>query len=265
MNPVSGLIHRFGVHAVTGLQVLALLPPTVLTIAERGFHMFQVLMAAAIAALVWEAVFALVRKQPLSAHGVTTAMIVTVLAPSDLLLWQLAVAVSLGVVIGELIFGGRGFGFLNAAAVSLALLGISFPGLQLAAPTLLIALASLPGAVLLVLAGLLSWRVLVATVIGFAVAGLLAFDSFNAIAVFAGLTFGLVFLIGDPTGSATTGPGRWAYGLLAGALIVLFSGGTMAVTPQAMVSSAVLVGVFAPLIDHLAVLANAHLRGRRHV
>lgn len=265
MNPLSRLIHRFGVRAMTGLQVLALTPPVLVSIGERGFHMFQVLLAAAITAVIWEAVFALLRKQPLSAHGLTTAMIVTVFAPADLPLWQLAVAVSLGVVVGELIFGGRGFGFLNAAAVSLALLGISFPGLQLATPTLPVALATLPGAMFLLLAGLLSWRVLVAVVVGFATAGFLAQGTFDAMAMFAALSFGLVFLIGDPVASATTAPGRWVYGLLAGALIVLFSGGKMEVLPEAIVSAAVLVCVFAPMIDHLAVLANARIRSRRHV
>lgn len=261
MRFLAELIHHRGLHAVTALQVAALAPPLVIALGERGFHSFQILVAAAITALVWETAFALLRKQTLGLHGLTTAMIVTVFAPADLPLWQLSVAVTLGVVLGELVFGGRGFGFLSAAAASLALLSISFPGLELAAASEAVAVAALPGAVLLMAAGLLSWKIVLAVPAGLVLASLVAGVALDPFTAFVALAFGLVFLIGDPTAAASTGPGRWAYGLLAGALIVLFGG---PVAPAAIVSAAVLASVFTPLIDHLAVLASAGIAGRRH-
>ena len=266
MTALTTFIHHRGVHAMTVLQALALTPPVVLAIVERGFHTFQLLVVAAITALVWEAVFAALRRHPIGVHGLTTAMIVTVFTPADLPLWQLSVAVSLGAVIGELIFGGRDFGFLNAAAVSLALLVISFPGIALSEPTMTIAIATLPGAAVLLVSGLVSWRVIVAVVAGFALASLIAGDPLSATGLFVGLVFGTVFLLCDPVAAASTGPGRFVYGLLAGALIVLFNmAGDGAVAPEAIVSTAVLASVFAPMIDHLVVLANAQMRSRRHV
>lgn len=261
MRLLTDLIHARGIQAVTALQALALAPPLVVAIGERGFHTFQILAAAAITALVWEAVFALLRRKSLSAHGLTTAMIVTVFAPADLLLWQLSIAVTLGVVLGELVFGGRGFGFLSAAAASLALLSISFPGLALSEPTLAVAAAGLPGAALLMAAGLLSWKIVVAVPAGIVLVGLAAGATLDPVAFVIGLTFGLAFLIGDPIAAASTGPGRWAYGLLAGGLVALFGGPS---DPAAIVSAAVLASVFAPLIDHLAVLASARTARRRH-
>jgi Na+-transporting NADH:ubiquinone oxidoreductase subunit B len=264
MTLLSDLLHRRGVAAASALQILALLPPVAVVVAERGFGAFQILVAGAITALFWEALFASTRKQKLSAHGLTTAMIVAVFAPADLPVWQLAVVMSLGVIIGELVFGGRGFGFLNAAAVSLALMAISFPGVTFAAPDIALALACLPGAALLFAAGLLSWQIVIATLAGFGLAGLAAGAPFEPVAVFAGLTFAIVFLIGDPVAAATTVPGRFVYGLLAGALIALFGGAELPIDPGAIVPAAVLVSVFAPMIDHILVLATMRLAERRH-
>ena len=111
-------------------------------------------LAALVTALVWEGTFATLRGRVLSFHGVTTGLIVTLVLPPEVAVWQIAFAVSLGVILGELVFGGRGFGFVPPAAVALSLLLISFPDLQLQQSTLALAIASLPGAVLLLAMGL---------------------------------------------------------------------------------------------------------------
>ena len=265
MTVLSGLLNRRGMTGVTLLQAAALAPPLAVAVAERGFPVVQVLVAAAVVALAWEAVFATVRRQPLGFAGLTTAIIVAVFAGPDVPFWPLAVTLSLGVVVGELIFGGRGFGFVNAGAVSLALLGLSVPGLALAVPSAALALACLPGAVLLVATGLLNWRVLIAVPAGVLAAAALADMPVDPVGLAIGLSFGLVFLFGDPLAGAVTAPGRWVYGVLAGALVVLFSGTADGIAPGAIVSASVLASVFAPTIDHLAVLAAERLRERRHV
>ena len=76
------------------------------------------------------------------------------------------------------------------------------------------------------------------------------------------LAFGLIFLISDPVSSATTDPGRWIYGALGGALIVVFSP-VAGVTTEAVVFSALMASVFAPLIDHLVVLAHTRRKAGR--
>ncbi len=247
---------------VTLTQSAALLPPVVAAIMAGGTAMLGVLATALAVTLLWELAFAQIRKRDLTWHGLTTALIVTAMLPADTVLWQLGVALTLGVVLGELVFGGRGFGFLSAAAASLAFLSFSFPGATLADPGGWIAAAALPGAVLLLLTGLISWRVLLAAGLAFALAGALAGLALSPVEVVPALLFGLVFLTCDPVAAASTNAGRWLYGAVAGGLIVVFGGTGATPDPAALVFATLLGSIFAPLLDHLVVLEHARRRGR---
>lgn len=249
---------------VTALQAFAIAPPFVVDLATRGPALAALFVTALVAALFWETLFAFARHSDLTAHGLTTAMLVTLFLPLEMAPWQAVLAVSLGVVLAELVFGGRGFGFVNAAAASLALLAFSFPALALHPTALPVALACLPGLLALMLAGLLSWRVLVATAIVSAVAiATLGTSAPGGMALAVGLTLGLIFFIADPMAAATTNLGRWAYGALAGFLVAVFAGfSTAGMTPQSVIFAALLASIFAPLLDHLMVIANAARRRR---
>lgn len=264
MIRVASCLAHWGVAGVTVAQVLALLPPVAVAMLQAGLPKLVLLVAAAITVLFWEALFAVVRKRWISVHGMTVALIVAVLIPTDLPIWQIAVVLSLGLVLGELIFGGRGFGFLAPATVSLSLLVFSFPQAGLAAVSPEVALAIVPGAVLLLFLGLISWRVILGA--GLAVLALLALQGLpiDPVLISPALIFGLVFLICDPTAAASTNPGHWLYGGLTGILIVLFSGSDGAIPTETVVFAALLSSVFAPLIDHIVVLANVTRRRRRH-
>ena len=260
---IPSYLRRPGLGHVSFAQGVALLFPVAFTAARDPEVFVLFLCVALIAALIWEALFAALRKQSYSLHGVTTGLIVSVLAPVDLNLWQLAMMVSLGVVFGELAFGGRGFGFLNAATVTLSLLIISFPEIRLQTPQTGIAIGSIAGAVLLVFLGLLSWRVLIGAgggiLLGWSLSGFPPEPAPVGIAV----VFGLVFLIGDPISAASTSVGRWLYGALSGGLIVLFSQDGTPIS-HAVVFAALLASIFAPFIDHLVVLAHARRRSGGH-
>ena len=109
---------------------------------------------------------------------------------------------------------------------------------------------ALPGGAALLLAGLLSWRVLLATLAGFA--GLAAVTGLpdDPALVLSALAFGLIFLVADPMGGACTNWGRVLYGLLVGAMAALFQPvGAPAPPPEALVFAALVGGVFAPLLD----------------
>ena len=105
---------------------------------------------------------AVLRHRAFKPHGITTAAIFTLFVPPDMLLWHLVVVLSLGTVIGEHVFGGRGFAFLSPATVALALGLLSLPNMVLAAPDPVIALACIPGAVLLIAIGMLSVQIVLA-------------------------------------------------------------------------------------------------------
>ena len=264
MNRAHALLAHWGVTGVTTAQGLALLPPVAIVMLQNGQPKWIMLAVAVGVALFWETLFAILRKRTISVHGLTTALIVAVFVPTDLPVWQLTITLSLGVVLGELIFGGRGFGFLAPATVSLALLVFSFPQAGLASLSPETALAVLPGAVLLLSLGLICWRVIVATVLAVLVLPVAQGLPIDPISIATALAFGLVFLICDPTAAASTDPGRWVYGILSGGLIVLLSGGITPVPSEAVIFAALLASIFAPLIDHLVVLGNAARRRRRN-
>lgn len=250
---------------VTFVQLIALATPVAVSLVERGAAQVALLLTAAVTCLVWELAFNLIRRRSLTWHGVTVALIFAVLVPETVPAWQVVVAVSLGFVFGELVFGGRGFGIVSGAAAAAGFLVFSFSGTGLSASSEIMALATIPGAALLLAAGLVSWRALVSTaivLIGFTVVpgGAVGLPHAAVSVVFA-----LVFLIGDPAAGASTNPGRWVFGALAGLLIVLFDTETDPdIALAAVVFASLLASVFAPLIDHLAVALIVRRRGRRH-
>ncbi|AKH98993.1 Na+-transporting NADH:ubiquinone oxidoreductase, subunit NqrB [Hoeflea sp. IMCC20628] len=263
--------HRMRQHAgwtparVTLVQMLALAAPIAVKLVEQGTAMAAVLVTALVTSLVWDLAFALIRGRTPSWHSLSTALIITVLIPSTLPLWQVAMAASFGMVFGELVFGGRGYGIVPAAAAAAGFLVFSFSGAELSSSNQAMALATLPGAVLLLAGGLVSWRVLVPVVAVLAVAGFAQGDISGFFETLIAVAFGMVFLIGDPVAAASTNLGRWVYGALAGLLIVVFD--TLAgpaVAPAAIVFASLLASLFAPLIDYAAVAVILRRRRQAH-
>jgi Na+-transporting NADH:ubiquinone oxidoreductase subunit B len=251
--------------AVTILQCVALLPAVLVAVSEYGFPAGQAAAVAIAVSLLWEIIFAISRRRQVALGSVTTALILTVMLPGTVSILHLAMAVSFGVVLAELVFGGRGFGFLSPAVAALAFLAFSFPGSQIAGSTLLIAIATLPGAVLLLVTGLISWRVLASAGATFAALTLLLDGIGEPNTVMAAVAFSLVFLVADPLAGPSTNPGRWLYGVLVGGLAVFFGVQSGASTgPNAVVFASLLGSIFAPLIDHMVILALVTMRRRRH-
>ena len=132
------------------------------------------------------------------------------------------------------------------------------------------ALACLFGAVILLVTGVASWRIIASILIG-VVALSSVFCMFNPDAmspawhlVLGGLAFGTVFLATDHSASAMTVKGQWISGLLIGLLIV-----TVRVYNPTMPESVGIILLFgsvaAPLIDRLVVNAHIKKRKSRHV
>lgn len=259
---VRGIWNR---ETIAWMLVGALLPVLAALLTERGTEAgLRVLIGLAVIGF-WQLVFLIARGQPPSAAGAVTAVAVAVLAPGEVAVWQLALALSFGTVIGELVFGGWGRNVLNGAVVTLAFLYFGFPEIQHAPAGSMIALASGLSAILLVATGIVSWRALTgAVLVLLAVAA-----SFGAeIAGFAfggSLVFGLVFLACDPVASAATNPGRWVYGGLTGGLAALFGwAGDGFGAPQTIVFATLLGSLFAPLIDHAVIAIGTRQRRRPH-
>jgi Na+-transporting NADH:ubiquinone oxidoreductase subunit B len=75
----------------------------------------------------WEVLFAVVRKHPINEGFLVTGLLFPLTLPPTIPLWQVAVGVSFGVVIGKEIFGGTGFNVLNPALTARAFLYFAYP------------------------------------------------------------------------------------------------------------------------------------------
>jgi Na+-transporting NADH:ubiquinone oxidoreductase subunit B len=135
------------------------------------------------------------------------------------------------------------------------------------------ALACLIGAVIIGVTKVGSWRIMVGAVLG-TVAMALVFNAIGSSTnpwyavpfwwhmVLGGWAFGVAFMATDPVTAPFAEKGKWIYGFMIGALIVLIR-----VVNPAYPESAMLVilfmNVMAPVIDHAFIAANIKRRRRR--
>ena len=75
----------------------------------------------------WEGLFASVRRHEINEGFLVTGLLFPLTLPPTIPLWQVAVGISFGVVIGKEIFGGTGKNFLNPALVSRAFIFFAYP------------------------------------------------------------------------------------------------------------------------------------------
>jgi Na+-transporting NADH:ubiquinone oxidoreductase subunit B len=135
------------------------------------------------------------------------------------------------------------------------------------------ALMCLVGAAILLWTKVASWR----TMAGVAVGTIAMAQAFNWMGsatnpgfgipfwwhmVLGGWAFGTVFMVTDPVTSAFTDKGKWIYGFMIGALVVLVRVVNPAY-PEAMMLVILFMNVFAPLIDYYVVKGNLRRRLRR--
>ncbi|UTW50106.1 NADH:ubiquinone reductase (Na(+)-transporting) subunit B [Bacterioplanoides sp. SCSIO 12839] len=75
----------------------------------------------------WEVLFATIRKHEVNEGFFVTSVLFALILPPSIPLWQVALGISFGVVIGKEIFGGTGKNFLNPALTGRAFLFFAYP------------------------------------------------------------------------------------------------------------------------------------------
>ncbi|WP_341645584.1 NADH:ubiquinone reductase (Na(+)-transporting) subunit B [Thauera sp. SDU_THAU2] len=75
----------------------------------------------------WEVLFAAVRKHEVNEGFFVTSVLFALSLPPSIPLWQVALGISFGVVIGKEVFGGSGKNFLNPALTGRAFLFFAYP------------------------------------------------------------------------------------------------------------------------------------------
>lgn len=281
-----------------------------------------------------EFAFSVFRQHPINEGFLVTGMLIPLVMPATVPLWQVALATIFAVIIAKEAFGGTGMNVLNVALTARAFLYFAYPsqisgevwtylgdgaqavsGFSGATPLALGAeavangtnmmtamnefgqgwsdnvysfsnmffgfmpgsigetstLMCLIGAVILVLTGVGSWKIIVSVFAGAFGMGLLL----NAIGangfmempahyhlVVGGLAFGAVYMATDPVSAAQTEAGKWIYGLMIGILTVIIRVLNPAY-PEGIMLAILFMNVFAPLIDFYVVKANKKRRLQR--
>ncbi len=135
-------------------------------------------------------------------------------------------------------------------------------------------LACLFGAVVLILTGIASWRIMLSILIGaFAFSFLLNIVGSTSYVmsdvpfawhlVLGGFAFGLVFMATDPVTAAMTQTGQWIYGMLIGFMVILIRVINPAF-PEGMMLAILFGNMCAPVIDYYVVKANIKRRRLRN-
>lgn len=261
-------------------------------------------------ALFWEVLFAVVRRRAMDGMFMVTALLFSLLMPPTIPWWQAALGISFGLVMGKHVYGGTGRNILNPALAGYAFLFFAYPaqisgeavwvavdGVTRATPLAELrgpaaemtvswtdaflgfipgamgetsALACLIGALILIVSGIGSWRVMLGVLAG--MIGLsLAFNGAGSATnplfqvtplwhlVTGGFAFGMVFMATDPVTGAATKTGKILYGLLIGVLTVLIRVVNPAF-PEGMMLAILFGNVFAPVID--TVVVHRHKKRR---
>lgn len=115
---------------------LYFLPVYIVTLAAGGF---------------WEVLFAVWRKHEINEGFLVTSLLFPLILPPMIPLWQVAMGISFGVVIGKEVFGGVGMNILNPALTARAFLYFGYPA-QISGDKVWTAVDGYSGATLLAMA-----------------------------------------------------------------------------------------------------------------
>ena len=92
-----------------------------------GLYYLPVLVVTFLVGGLWEFLFAVVRKHELNEGFFVTGMLFPLILPPTIPLWQVALGISFGIVVGKEIFGGTGMNVLNPALVARAFVFFAYP------------------------------------------------------------------------------------------------------------------------------------------
>ncbi len=115
----SGIIEFFGI----GFDANSLFA----NMFHGALYFFPIYITTLVAGGLWEVLFATIRRHEVNEGFLVTSMLYTLILPPDVPLWQVAIGISFGVVIGKEVFGGTGKNFLNPALVGRAFLYFAYP------------------------------------------------------------------------------------------------------------------------------------------
>lgn len=276
-----------------------------------------------------EFIFCIIKGHAIQEGYLVSGLLIPLVMPIEVPLWQLAIACIFAVVIGKEVFGGTGMNIVNVALTARAFLFFAYPTMMsgnqvwvsaehlsdgsfkyantvdgfTGATALGDAASNMPmetfvekysvmesligtipgsvgetsfiacmlGALILVLTGIGSLRIMLSMFAGGLLMGLIL----NAVGtntltlipahhqlLLGGFAFGAVFMATDPVTASQTPVGKIIYGFLAGILAILIRVVNPAF-PEGVMMAILFMNICAPLIDHYVINANIKRRINR--
>ena len=92
-------------------------------------YFLPIFLVALVVGTFWESVFSVLRRRPVDEGLLVIAWLFALLMPATAPLYQVALGMSFGIVVGKLIYGGSGRYLVNPALLGLAFLVFSYPSL----------------------------------------------------------------------------------------------------------------------------------------
>ncbi|WP_299080443.1 NADH:ubiquinone reductase (Na(+)-transporting) subunit B [uncultured Ruegeria sp.] len=131
----NSAIAALGPDAATGWRIailqafgVSLDPGSIIANVLHGMMYFlPIYIVTLVAGGIFEVIFATVRGHEVNEGFLVTSMLYTLIMPATAPLWQVALGIIFGVVIGKEVFGGTGKNFLNPALVGRAFLYFAYP------------------------------------------------------------------------------------------------------------------------------------------
>ena len=90
-------------------------------------YFLPIYVVTMVVGLFWEVLFAGIRNHEVNEGFFVTGWLFALILPATIPLWQVAIGISFGVILGKEVFGGTGKNFLNPALVARAFLYFAYP------------------------------------------------------------------------------------------------------------------------------------------
>ena len=97
------------------------------SLVHGALYFFPLLIVSYTVGGVWESLYAMVRGHEINEGFLVTGILFPLILPPTIPLWQAALGISFGVVVGKEVFGGVGKNFLNPALTGRAFLFFAYP------------------------------------------------------------------------------------------------------------------------------------------
>ncbi len=131
----NSAIAALGPDSATGWRIailqmfgISLNPDSIFANVMHGMMYFlPIYITTLVAGGIFEVIFATVRGHEVNEGFLVTSMLYALIMPATAPLWQVALGIIFGVVIGKEVFGGTGKNFLNPALVGRAFLYFAYP------------------------------------------------------------------------------------------------------------------------------------------